>query len=444
MIKKAALAVVATAALTAPAMASADVVTDWNRTMVQALEIAKTPPPPAMRVGAIVQSAVFDAVNGIARRYTKVHVPPAAPRGASEVAAAASAAHEALLVLFPAQQAMLDQQLAATLAQTRGSDRSIASGVQWGKSVADQIVAWRATDGFTTDPGPYVPAGIPGRWQPTPPGFGPPLFRQFAGMTPFALTSPAQFLPAPPPPLNSEQYAHDFNEVKVLGSANSTVRTSEQTQTAVFWQADTPAAIWNRVADDLATQHDGAEPSVRERDDLAGPHDDGSVLRNARILALMNIALADATIAIWNAKNTYDRWRPITAIEQADVNTNPDTTPDPTWTPLIVTPAFQEYPAGHPGVSNAAASVLATIYGDRTAFTATSFGLPGVERNFTSFSSAVEQVENARVWGGIHFRFSTLVGARMGGEVAGYVTSTQIRRDSSSAMARSAPTRWPA
>lgn len=410
MMRRVALAAVMFAVFAGPAVARADVVTDWNRTMIDALEIAKTPPPPSARVAAIVQSAVFDAVNGIARRYTPVHVAPAAPRGASRVAAVAGAAHEALLALFPAQQAMLDQRLAETLSRISGRHRSIALGVQWGKSVADQIISWRATDHFTDVLQPYVPAGVPGRWQPTPPLFGPPLFRQFAIMTPFALTSASQFLPPPPPPLTSERYAQDFNEVKLLGSANSLVRTPEQTQTAIFWQADTPAAIWNRVADDLAQQCDG------------------SVLRNARVLALMNIALVDATIAIWNAKNTYDTWRPVTAIEQADVNANPDTTPDPAWMPLITTPAFQEYPAGHPGVSNAAASVLATIYGDDTAFTASSFGLPGVERSFTSFSSAIAQVEDARVWGGIHFRFATLAAARIGDQVADYVIGTQLLR----------------
>jgi hypothetical protein len=410
MIRRLALTAITFVVFAAPGTASADVVTDWNRTMVDALEIAKTPPPPSARVAAIVQSAVFDAVNGIARRYTPVHVRPDAPRGASRIAAVAGAAHEALVVLFPSQQAMLDQQLADTLSQTAGSDRSIGLGLQWGKAVADQILSWRATDHFTDVLPPYVPAGVPGRWQPTAPLFGPPLFRQFAIMTPFSLISASQFLPPPPPPLTSEQYAQDFNEVKLLGSVTSTVRTPEQTQTAVFWQADTPAAIWNRVADDLAPQQDGA------------------VLRNARVLALMNLALADATIAIWNAKNYYDTWRPITAIQQADVNTNPDTKPDPTWTPLITTPAFQEYPAGHPGVSDAAATVLAATYGDDTAFTATSAGLPGVERSFTSFSSAVAQVEDARVWGGIHFRFATLAAAGVGADVADYVIATQLLR----------------
>ena len=227
-------------------------------------------------------------------------------------------------------------------------------------------------------------------------------------MTPFALAAPDQFLPAPPPPLTSARYARDFNEVKALGSATSTIRTLEQTQTATFWQSDTPTAIWNRVADDLAQQ--------RGR----------SMLVDARILALMNISVADSTITMWNAKNTYDTWRPITAIQQAQSDSNPDTSPDPNWTPLLVTPAFQEYPAGHPGVSSGGATVLASFYGDDTTFTATSVTLPGVERSFMSLSSAIEQVENARVWGGIHFRTACLTAAHVGAEVAQYVTRTRL------------------
>jgi PAP2 superfamily len=414
MKRKLALALVASAVLVAPATAKADVVTSWNRTMVDALETAKTPPPPSARVAAIVQASVFDAVNGIARRYTSVHVPPAAPRGASRAAAAAGAAYEALVALFPAQQAMLDGRLAETLAQISddvdGRGRSIARGLAWGKTVADQILAWRAGDGFNAVLPPYVPTPLPGRWQPTPPSFGQPLFRQFATMTPFALASPSQFLPAPPPPLTSRRYARDFNEVKALGSMTSTTRTPWQAETAVFWQADSPAAIWNRVADDLAEARGG------------------SLLRNARVLALTDLALLDATIAIWNAKNTFDTWRPITAIQHASSDGNPDTSPDAAWTPLITTPLFQEYPAGHPGVSNAAASVLASFYGDDTSFTATSAGLVGVARSFTSFSSAVGQVEDARVWGGIHFRFACETAARMGAAVADYVERTQLRR----------------
>jgi len=219
-------------------------------------------------------------------------------------------------------------------------------------------------------------------------------------MTPFAMTSPSQFLPPGPPPLSSARYARAIAEVRALGSATSTVRTAEQTQTAVFWQDDTPAGMWNRVADQLA---------------LA---DHVPFLQNARLLALANIALADATIGIWNAKNTYNLWRPVTAIRA---------TTDPSWTPLLPTPAFQEYPSGHSGASNAAASVLASFYGNRTSFTVTSAGLPGVQRDFTSFSAAVRQVENARIYAGFHFRFSVIDGAALGAKVARYVTETPMR-----------------
>ena len=140
------------------------------------------------------------------------------------------------------------------------------------------------------------------------------------------------------------------------------------------------------------------------------------------------MALADAVIAIWNAKNNFDTWRPITAIQQAATDGNPDTSPDAGWTPLIATPAFQEYPAGHPGVSSAGASVLAHFYGNDTPFTATSFALPSVEHSFSSFSSAVAEVENARVWGGIHFRFATDTATTMGAQVADYVLRTQLLR----------------
>jgi membrane-associated phospholipid phosphatase len=390
----------------APAgVARADVVTDWNRAMVNALEASHLPPPPSMRAAAIVQASVFDAVNGIENRYTPVHVQPGAPPGASRAAAAAGAAYEALVALFPAQKPSFDLQLNATLAQIGDdpNDKSVNRGLSWGETVADQILAWRANDGLTTVLPPYVPVGLPGFWQPTPPLFGPPLFRQFAEMTPWAMTSPSQFLPSPPPALTSAQYAHDFNEVKSLGSASSLLRTPLQTQTAVFWQSDTPAAIWNRAADDLIEANDVP------------------LTQSARLLARLNAAMADAVIAIWNAKNYYDTWRPITAIEQAASDGNPDTSADPTWTPLITTPAFQEFPSGHSGVSAAGAGVLSAFFGDGTSFTLTAAGLPGVTRSFASFSSAVAQVSDARVFAGIHFRFACQAAVQMGHQIASYV-----------------------
>ena len=388
--------------------AATDMVTQWNLTMIAGLEAAAIPPPPSARIGAIVQTSVFDAVNGIERRYAFYRVAPAAPRGASRAAAAAGAAYTTLVALIPGQKLLFDSQLAATLAQLSDDPSrpgpSVERGLAWGRTVANDILTWRASDGFATTPPPYVVGRAPGDWQPTPPLFlsppQAPLFRQFATMTPFALTSPSQFLPPGPPPLTSARYARDLAEVQALGSATSTTRTTEQTQTANFWQDDTPAAMWNRVADQLARAHHAA------------------LTQDARLLAQLNIALADATIAIWNAKNTYNFWRPVTAIRAVS---------DPAWTPLLPTPAFQEYPSAHSGVSSAAASVLASAYGNDTTFTVTSAGLPGVQRAFTSFSAAVQQVELARIYAGFHFRFSCIDAATLGAKVALYVTDTLMQ-----------------
>jgi hypothetical protein len=396
-------------ATAAPGAATAppDMVTQWNLTMIAGLEAAAIPPPSSARIGAIVQASVFDAVNGIERRYAFYHVAPAALPG-SRAAAAAGAAYTTLVALIPGQNPLFDAQLAATLAQISDdpSDpgRSVQRGLAWGTTVAHDILTWRATDGFAAPPPPYVVGSAPGDWQPTPPLFlappQAPLFRQFAAMTPFALTSPAQFLPPGPPLLTSARYARDLAQVQALGSAASTTRTAEQTQTAIFWQDDTPAAMWNRVADQLAQAHHA------------------TLIQNARRLAQLNIALADATIAIWNAKNTYNSWRPVTAVRA---------TSDPAWTPLLPTPAFQEYPSAHSGVSSAAASVLASVYRNDTSFTVTSAGLPGVQRDFTSFSAAVQQVEDARIYAGFHFRFSCADGAALGTHVAQYVTGTLMQ-----------------
>ena len=397
----AALAAIATPA-TAKAAAKPDQVTVWNRTMVNALETAQTPPPPAMRIGAIVQSSVFDALNGIERKYTPIHVQPAAPPGASREAAVVEAAYEALVNLFPAQKATFDTQLAASLADIGGgpNDQSVQRGLAWGKQVADQILAWRAGDGISAILPPYVASGLIGRWAPTPPTFGPPLFREFANMTPWAMTTPSQFLPGPPPALTSALYTKDFEETKAMGSATNSTRTAYQTQTAVFYGTDTPAAIWNRVADDLAESNhltlSRERPSAREDERRAG---------RCRHLDL-------------ERQELLRHLAPDHRDPPGGIRPNPDTMADPTWAPLRPTPQFQEYPAGHPGVSNAALSVLALFFGDDTSFTATSTGVPGVTRDYTSFSAAAEDVADARVFGGMHFRFSCNTAIQMGSEIA--------------------------
>jgi PAP2 superfamily len=382
-----------------------NMVIDWNHTMLATFAAAGVPPPPANRLGGIVQAAVFDAVNGIERRYQPIHVQAAAPDDASPKAAAASAAHTALVDLFLAQQSALDAAFTASLAPLTDDEdaQSVADGVAWGAAVADEIVTWRMSDGFNVKPPTYVSSSTPGQWQPTPPGIGEPKFRSLATTTPFALASPSQFRPAGPPALTSALYTQDFNEVKAIGGAISSVRTSYQTQTAMFWQNDTPTAMWDRVADSLALEHHL------------------NLLQTARLLALTNISIADATIAIWDAKNAFNSWRPVTAIVNAGSDGNPDTLPDSGWLPLMTTPYFQEYPSAHSGVSSAAATVLASRFGDDTSFTVTSAGSPGVTRTFTSFSQAVAQVADARVWAGFHFRFSCDDGITLGSQTAKYV-----------------------
>jgi membrane-associated phospholipid phosphatase len=375
-------------------------VIDWNQIMLTtfAAAVPAVAAPPGTRLGAIVQAAVFDAVNGIDPQYTPIHVAPAAPDGASAQAAAAGAAHTALVAMFPAQSATLDADLAASLAAMNGSNTGIAKGLAWGNSVASQVLAWRKTDGFSTVFPAYVPGTLPGDWQPTPGGSGDPKFRSLAVTTPFALTSPSQFRPGGPPALTSALYLQDFNEVKAFGNTTSAVRTPVQTETAKFWQDDTVTDIWDRVADTLAVEHHY------------------NLLRSARLLAFVDVALADAAIAVWDAKNTFNFWRPVTAIG------------DPTWAPLLTTPYFQEYPSGHSGASSAAATVLASFFGNETEFTLTSNGLPNVTRSFTTFSSAVAQVADARVFAGFHFRFSCSDASSMGAQVAHYAESTLMQR----------------
>jgi membrane-associated phospholipid phosphatase len=412
--KRFAAAFVAVVALAVPANASAGVVTDWNRAMVDALVTARTAPFPGTRIGAIVQTSVFDAVNGITGRYTQIHpeVIHATPlQGASRDAAAAGAAYTALVALFPLQQPAFDAQLATTLAGLHASPEAVARGLAWGQTVANAILAWRSTDGIDAPLPPYQVLPLPS-WQPTLPLFAGPIARQFASMTPWAMSSPSQFLPPRPPALTSHQYAHDFNEVKALGSVNSSVRTPEQTLIAQFWGlgANTVATYYNRTAESLVAQRHI------------------SVTDSARLFALLNMAEADAVIAVWNAKNHYNTWRPITAIENADVDGNDATAPEVGWRPLLPTPPFQEYPSGHSGVSSAAVTVLAAFFGDQTTFTIVSDGVPGAaitERTYTSFSAAIQEVGLARMVAGIHFRFACDAAIAMGAGVGQNVLATQ-------------------
>ena len=400
------IALCAAAGICAAPGARADMVTEWNAIAIDSLAAAQQVSTRASRTLAMVHAAVYDAVNAIegeGEPYRSTAVPGP---GASPDAAAAAAAHEVLVDLFPAQKASLDftyERLLAELPDGQGKQ----SGVALGEYVGAQMAAWRAGD-HSSDVVPYTPGTDPGDWRPTPPGFMPAMTPQWANVTPFAMTDPAQFRTTAPPPLPGAEYAADFNEVKTLGAKNSAARTPEQTEIANFWM-DMPGTIttvgrWNEVA-----------RFVGEQRGL-------TLAENARLLALLNIALADAGITAWNYKYHYTLWRPITAIREANTDGNPDTAQDSMWMPLIMTPAFPEYVSAHSTFSAAAAAVLESFFGTQEIyFTIYDFMMPASGRAYTSFAAAAEEAGASRIYGGIHFMSANLDGLAAGRRVGDYV-----------------------
>jgi hypothetical protein len=390
-------------------VATADEISDWNQMLLQAMLTSPvTPAPLTMRPAAIVQAAVFDAVNGIDRRYMPIYVPPAAPPGTSARAAAVEAAYTALVSLYPNQKATFDQQLTASLAAITDTTDAVKQGLSWGQTVAQAILAWRSQDGFSDTVPPYLGGTQPGQWQPTPPAFAPGLAPQLATTTAWVIRSPSQFRTAGPPALTSDQYLADYNETKSMGSATNSGRTNDQTLFANFWQAGNPPDYFDPVVLSLAAQHHF------------------SMAQTARMLALVNLAMADAIIGCWDAKYTYSSWRPITAIQMGGTDGNDNTTADSAWTPLITTPAFPEYPSAHSCVSGAATQILSQTFGEETSFNVVSDAVAGVTRRFTNFSAALEEIRNARVFGGIHFRTACVDGTALGIAVADYIAARAL------------------
>jgi hypothetical protein len=288
--------------------------------MLEAARSAGTAPFAMTRVGAIVQSAVYDAVNGIEGRYAPIHVPPAAEPGASQRAAVVLAAYTTLVSIYPSQKTTFDQDLTASLISIASGSAaensvSIARGATWGQTVANAILAWRSTDGFTPPPPPFFGGSAPSVWRPTPPAFQPAAGVQFSYMAPWAIQTPYQFRPSGPPALTSPQYTADFNEVEAWGSIGSSLRTPDQTLLAQFWQSATPNYLFNHAALQLA---DARHATFSEK---------------SRLLAVLDVAMADADIACWDAKFHYVFWRPVTAIQFADTDDNPATQADTEWTP---------------------------------------------------------------------------------------------------------------
>lgn len=393
-----------------PALASstANSVIAWSSVALDTIRFDSTPPPAAARQLALLHVAMFDTLNGLGGNFVSYGRHINAPTGASPEAALAAAANRVLRQGWPQFTAKFDAELQSQLL-VLPDDAVRASGLNWGRQVAQDILTERVFDGASYGVDYRSSPGV-GRWQSTPPLFASALLPQWAKVRPFTLSRPDQFRPPPPPPLSSPDWAKQFNEVKSLGGTNSAVRHREQTEIAWFWAdgvgTQSPPGRWNDVAQQL---------SVTKK---------LSLLESARLFALLNLALADAGIACWDAKYAYDWWRPITAIRAADTDGNPGTVPDVNWLPLIVTPPFPEHTSGHATFSAAAATVLAAVNGsDRFRFTLHSDGLFGTERKYRRFSEAAAEAGLSRIYGGIHFMSSNLDGQKCGQQIGKQVVA---------------------
>ena len=387
-------------------------VTQWNKIL---LSIVRTPNAQPATVHAthsfaILHAAIYDAVDAIDGTHAVYRVRLAdVSRNASKDAAASSAAHDILIDLYPAFRNMLDAELAQSLASIPdGEDKS--DGVRIGATVASRMLQLRANDGANAQPIPYVFGNAPGDYQSTPPNFPPqPQFTHWPHVTPFGLERADQFRPGPPPALRSEKYANAFDQVKSLGIANSTAATADEALRGRFWNGAIQN-YWNEIAQTASSAYQL------------------STAQSARLFALLNLSFADSVIAFYDAKYTYNFWRPVTAIRQASSVENPETLADPNWLPEVgKTAPDPSYPGAHAVISAAAAEVLDSFFEmDDFAFNVTSEVLPGVQRSFTSFSAAAEEATFSRIFAGQHFRFDLTTGRRMGREVADFIVDTLL------------------
>ncbi|HAB19180.1 MAG TPA: vanadium-dependent haloperoxidase [Verrucomicrobiota bacterium] len=389
----------------------ANMVSAWNSLALDAVRFANTSPPAAARHLAIVHAAMFDAVNSLGAKYANYRPHTNAPTNASAEAAVAAAANRVLRYLYPQFTTTMDAALQSHLAVLPDGPEK-AAGVAWGRQVGQELLLERDFDGsnYGVD---YRASPQPGHWQPTPIQFASPLLPQWPRLKPFVLERADQFRAQPPPSLKSGKWAEQLNQVKSIGGKKSTTRTPEQTEIAWFWAdgvgTETPPGHWNGVAQQFA--------KAKQL----------SLLESARLFALVNLALADAGIACWDAKYAYDWWRPVTAIRAADTDGNPATDPDPQWLPLILTPPFPEHTSGHSTFSAAAAAVLRAFNGgDEFAFKLYSNGLFGKSRQYQRFSDAAQEAGQSRIYGGIHFPSANLEGQRTGSVVGEYVMANAL------------------
>ena len=392
--------------LTALPGAHADTIPDWNLITAKALQTAKAGTGLAhSRVYAMVHGAMFDAVNAIDRRYQSYAADLEAPPGAAQDAAAAVAAHMVLMDLYPQQKDTFDAALAASLGKVQDGQAK-ADGVALGKAAAEKMLALRSNDKMS-EKASFAPKSGPGVFQ-LPPNAH-PIGSHWASVTPFVLKSIEDFRLPGPPPLASARYAEEFNEVKAVGAKNSTLRTAEQTAIALLWQPTSPIT-YNAMLRVM--------PELKQK----------SIVEQAQVFALLNMAASDAFIVGWRDKYLFLFWRPETAIRNADGDGNDATSADATWEGLFSPfPAHPEYPSGHALFTGVMETVLRDFFGTDQMTLAVTNPDKKIARTFASFSEIAKSVEDARVWAGIHFRGADIDGTRMGRRVAEYALKNCMR-----------------
>ena len=376
----------------------------WNRELITILGTPGAQPSTVhpTRSFALLQAAEYDAVTSITHAGPKYIFSVSAPRGARPDAAADQAAYDVLTALYPTLRSGPDQLLAGELAAIPDS-RGKQQGIRVGEAAAKRLIAIRSSDGSAATPPPFVAGNQPGDYRPTPPNFPAPVFTNWGSVTPFVLGSGRHFRPASPSPITSAAYARALNQVKRLGHDSSTTRTADQTTLAKFWGAAPIWNVWNQIAQKLAvTRHASLEQAVT-------------------VFANLDLALADATIALYDAKYHYLVWRPVTAIREGNTAGNPRIIGDPGWTPLAVTAPDPSYPGAHATISQAAATVLSAFYGDHQRLAVTSAADPGVTRIFGSLQAAANEATLSRIFAGQHTMIDLVAGQRLGGHVAEFV-----------------------
>jgi hypothetical protein len=389
------------AALTCLAVpAVANVITDWD---AKAVAVA-APAPLGQRELAMVHVAMFDAVNSIERRYRPYLVQLTAQKTTSQEAAAAAAAATVLIGLHPEAAEELKAALATYLA-TIADGEAKSDGIKLGEAVAAKVLQSRANDGANAADA-YRPKTKPGAYIPTPIT----VASVWPDLAPFALAKPSQFRPQPPISLESKEWAADFNELKAYGGKTSTKRSMQQTETARFWLM-VGAPAYHPLPRQLVTAKQM------------------SIIDSARFMALFAVALTDAYIAVFDAKYHYEFWRPITAIRNGDISGNPATELDATWQPIDNTPMHPEYPCAHCIQSGAAVAVIESVLGsaDIPEVSVTSSTAPGVTHRWTNLGVFSDEISNARIWAGFHYRFSTRVGTDMGRQIGAYVVKSVMQ-----------------